>query len=138
MEKKNSQQRDITTELIANIGCNIVLLPTTIVSIGLCVIGVITSIRWYVNRSSPIDIPNYITFIVVLVLLVLGLVAYLWAGWKNILMSYSIIRRYRSMRQEKARIDRLIKSDEAQDNRDIALLTYVEDEAYKELANGKR
>jgi hypothetical protein len=140
MEKKNSQQHINTSDLVKSAGCNFILvLITLIIAVMLAFFGLITFRLYFWGLESawiqPLQDPIYL---IAFGTVVLAIFFVLSTTWRNVAGLYTKFRRYRTMQQEKARIDRLIKSDEAQDNQNAALLQYAEDAAYQELTNGKR
>jgi hypothetical protein len=142
MEKKNLKQQDITRDFIRSVGCNVFLIPAMLIILSILVVSGFTFFRLYffqnqISLESFHD-PQYLIDLIGLTFVILAIVTLVRALWRNTLLLHSIVTRYRSMRQEKTRIDRLIKSEVAENSQNAALLQYAEDESYKELANGKR
>jgi hypothetical protein len=137
MEKKNTKQSDISRDFIRSVGCNLFLLPASLIVLSILVISGFMFFRIYVfgDFGEPFQDQSQL---IALAIFAIAFLLLFRATWRNAVLFYSIATRYRTMRQEKSRIEHLIKSDVAQDNQNATLLQYTESTAYEELTNGKR
>jgi hypothetical protein len=139
MEDKNTNRRNLTTEFITTIGRSIIRIPLLLVTMCLIVIVIFLLLTGaFIDPSASTGYKYNLNTLAGLIITTTCLWGVLHRTRREIVKLYSVITRYRTMRHEKVRIERLIKSDEAQDNQNATLLQYAEDESYKELANGKR
>ena len=130
MEKKNLKQEDVKRELYANAGCNLVVIPVTLIVVGvLAAIGLIMFQYYFFGLEAafiePFQDRNYLYMLIGVIIAILLVLTTTWRNFRGL---YQAFRRYRLMQHEQTRIQRLVErqADDTTDNHD--LLLYAQDD----------
>jgi hypothetical protein len=115
MEKKHTTQSAIRN-LLTHAGCSLVFLPLALMIGAMLVALGLLFFQWYFYGEpmayvTPLQDPMYL---VGLGIVLISLIFVLRAAWGNFRSLFMAFNRYRHLRQEKARVNRLMLRDETQ------------------------
>jgi hypothetical protein len=135
MEKKNTNQHVGKIELVFTVGCHLIVLLASLIFISLLVIVGIWVFYLYIFGDATLSIVPFqdADSIIAIGLVLLALFACVWGAWKYAATSYGVVIRYRTMRQEKARIERLMTHDNIQSRSETDLLSAQDPTLQKEM-----
>jgi hypothetical protein len=129
MEDKNTHRRNLTIEFIATIGWGIVRIPLLLVTICVIVIVIFLLLTGaFIDPSASREYGYNLNNLAGLIVATTCLWAALHKTRREIIKLYSLITRYRTMQQEKARIEKLMAHDNIQSSSE-ADLVYAQDSA---------
>jgi hypothetical protein len=131
MTKKNVGKSSVTRDLITRLGCNLLIFPATLALVGLMVSAIYLLVRIYFFGFITVGPMRDPGLLIGIGIFTLGLLALLRVVWANATRLYATFNRYRTMRQEQARIERLMTTDKQPTDNDLSV--WLEDESQEKM-----